>query len=156
TRSSPRRPPKPTASRPVARLVAGKRSSARRLKDLSPCLLTAARASEYFVRARITWLQSSRFVPTGPAALFTERYTPLEVLAHFPSHEPTVWGMLESRARFDPTRPLLLSQGRVCTYGDAVTRAETIARSLHARGVSKGERVAVMAANGEAHVLLLF
>jgi crotonobetaine/carnitine-CoA ligase len=87
--------------------------------------------------------------------LFTERYTPLEVLAHFPTHEPTLWGMLESRARVGPTRPLLLFQGRGCTYGDAAARAETIARSLHARGVAKGERVAVMATNSEAHVLLL-
>src|SRR5262245_9619109 len=87
--------------------------------------------------------------------MFTERYTPREVLAHFPSHEPTVWGMLESRARVGPTRPLLLFQGSVCTYGDAAARAEAIARSLHARGVAKGERVAVMATNSEAHVRLL-
>src|SRR6516165_8020914 len=63
--------------------------------------------------------------------------------------------MLESRARVGPTRPLLLFQGRVCRYGEAVVRAETIARSLYARGVAKGDRVAVMAANSEAHVLLL-
>src|SRR6516165_3603065 len=63
--------------------------------------------------------------------------------------------MLESRARVGPTRPLLLFQGRVCRYGEAVVRAETIARSLYARGIARGERVAVMAANSEAHVLLL-
>src|SRR5262245_17929937 len=103
----------------------------------------------------MTYLQSPRFVPTGPAALFTEWYTPLEVLTHFPTHEPTLWGMLKSRARVGPTRPLLLFQGRVCTYAEAAARAETIARSLYARGVAKGERVAVMATNSEAYVLLL-
>jgi crotonobetaine/carnitine-CoA ligase len=87
--------------------------------------------------------------------LFTERYTPLEVLGLFQAHEPTLWAMLESRARVDSTRPLLLFQQRVCTYGEAVARAETIARSLYARGVSKGERVAIMATNSEAYVLLL-
>ena len=87
--------------------------------------------------------------------MFTERFTPLEVLAQVPTHERTLWGMLESRARVGPTRPLLLSQGRVCTYGEAAARAETIARSLYARGVGKGERVAIMATNSEAHVLLL-
>jgi crotonobetaine/carnitine-CoA ligase len=87
--------------------------------------------------------------------MLTERYTPLAVLAHFPAHEPTVWGMLESRARVGPNRPLLLSQGRVCSYGEAAARAEAIARALDARGIARGERVAVMAANSEAHVLLL-
>jgi crotonobetaine/carnitine-CoA ligase len=87
--------------------------------------------------------------------LFTERYTPLEVLAHFPTHEPTLWGTIESRARVGPDRPLLLFQGHICTYGEAVARAEAIARSLCARGVAKGDRVAIMATNSEAQVLLL-
>src|SRR5262245_7485881 len=87
--------------------------------------------------------------------MFTERYTPLEVLAHFPGHVSTLWGMLESRARAGPARPLLLFQGCVCTYGKAAARAETIARSLYARGIARGERVAIMATNSEAHVLLL-
>ena len=86
----------------------------------------------------------------------SERYTPLEVLSLFPGHEQTLWGMLESRARVDATRPLLLFQGRVCTYGEAAAKAETIARSLHARGVAKGDRVAIMAPNSDAYVLLLF
>ena len=79
--------------------------------------------------------------------MFTERYTPLEVLSQFRTHEPTLWGMLESRARVGPTRPLLLFQGRVCTYGEAAARAEAIARSLYARGIAKGERIAVTATN---------
>src|SRR5262245_30027913 len=103
----------------------------------------------------MTRQQSPRFIPTGAAAVFTERYTPLEVLAHFPTHEPTLGGLLESRARVGPDRPLLLFEGRLCTYGEAAARAETIAHSLHARGVARGERVAVMATNSEAQVLLL-
>jgi crotonobetaine/carnitine-CoA ligase len=87
--------------------------------------------------------------------MLTERYTPIEVLSHFPAHEPTLWGLLESRTRACPSRPLLLFEGRVCTYGEAAALAETIARSLYARGVARGERVAVMATNSEAYVLLL-
>jgi crotonobetaine/carnitine-CoA ligase len=63
--------------------------------------------------------------------------------------------MLESRARASPDRPLLLFQGRVCTYGEAVARAEVVALALSARGIAKGDRVAVMATNSEAYVLLL-
>jgi crotonobetaine/carnitine-CoA ligase len=92
----------------------------------------------------------------GLAALLTERYTPSEVLAHFPSHEPTLWGMLESRARLGSDRPLVLFQGRVCTYGEAVVRAEAVALALSARGVGKGDRVALMATNSETYLLLLF
>jgi crotonobetaine/carnitine-CoA ligase len=87
--------------------------------------------------------------------LFTERYTPLEVLHLFPSHDQTLWGLLESRARVDPTRPLVLFQGRVCTYGEAAAREEVIARSLHADGLARGDRVAIMATNSDAYVLLL-
>jgi crotonobetaine/carnitine-CoA ligase len=87
--------------------------------------------------------------------LVTERYTPLEVLRLFPGHEPTLWGMLESRARVDPTRRLLLFQGRVCTYGQALEQVEVIAHSLYADGLARGDRVAVMATNSDAYVLLL-
>jgi crotonobetaine/carnitine-CoA ligase len=87
--------------------------------------------------------------------LFTERYSPLEVLSLFPVHDHTVAAMLESRARVDPTRPLLLFEGHVCTYGEAVARVEVIARSLHADGLAKGDRVAIMATNSDAYVLLL-
>jgi crotonobetaine/carnitine-CoA ligase len=85
----------------------------------------------------------------------SEQYTPLQVLALFPSHEQTLWGVLESRARVYATRPFLIYQGRVCTYGEAATRAEVIAHSLHADGVAKGDRVAIMATNSDAYVLLL-
>jgi crotonobetaine/carnitine-CoA ligase len=87
--------------------------------------------------------------------LSTERHTPLEVLALFPAHEQTLWGMLESRARIDPGRPLLLFQGRTCSYGDALASVEAIARSLNARGIARGDRVAIMATNSDAYVLIL-
>jgi crotonobetaine/carnitine-CoA ligase len=63
--------------------------------------------------------------------------------------------MFESRALAGPTRPLLIFQGRVCTYGEAAARAESIARSLYSRGIAIGDRVAMMASNSEAHVLFL-
>jgi crotonobetaine/carnitine-CoA ligase len=63
--------------------------------------------------------------------------------------------MLQSRARVGPTRPMLVSQGRICTYEEAAAHADAIARSLYARGIASGARVAVMATNSEAYVLLL-
>src|SRR5206468_2613632 len=77
------------------------------------------------------------------------------VLSLFPSHDQTLWGTLESRARVDPARPLLFFEGCVCTYGGAAARTDAIAQSLHARGIGKGQRLAIMATNSDVYVLLL-
>src|SRR5262245_4212568 len=87
--------------------------------------------------------------------MIIERHTPVEVFAHFPSHDDTLCGALESRARVDAARPFLVFQGRTCSYGQALERARAVSQSLLDRGVSKGDRVAIMAANSDNYVLLL-
>jgi len=49
----------------------------------------------------------------------------------------------------------MVFQGRVCTYGAAVERVDAIGGALAARGVAKGDRVAIMSANSDAFVLLM-
>ncbi len=67
-----------------------------------------------------------------------------------------MWGLLTSRARVAANRPLLIFEGRSCTYGEAAERTESLANSLAAHGVAKGDRVAMMATNSDSYVLLLF
>jgi len=85
----------------------------------------------------------------------SERLAPLEVLSLFPAHAATLWGLLESRARFGHDRLLLLYQGRVCSYGHVVERASALSTSLSAHGVAKGDRLAIMSTNSDEYVLLL-
>jgi carnitine-CoA ligase len=84
-----------------------------------------------------------------------ERHTPLEVLGLFPAHEQTLCAMLESRSSVDQTRPFLRFQDRACTYGQAVAQVATLAAALADRGISKGDRVAIMATNSDRYVLVL-
>jgi len=85
-----------------------------------------------------------------------EQRTPLEVLGLFPTGDHTLCGMLNSRASVDDTRPFLFFQDRSCTYGQAVAQVTAIATALASRGISQGDRVAIMATNSDRYVLLLF
>ena len=85
-----------------------------------------------------------------------EPYTPWEVLSLYRAAAPTLCGLLESRADAGPARPFLLFQGRACSYGQALDCVGTLAASLASRGIRKGDRVAMMAANSDVFVLLLF
>jgi carnitine-CoA ligase len=90
------------------------------------------------------------------AAMSDERRTPLEVLGLYPAHHQTLCGMLESRAAIDVTRPFLFFQDRAYTYGQAVAQVAAMGAALAGRGISKGDRVAIMATNSDRYVLLLF
>mgnify|MGYP001587481506 CR=1 FL=1 len=81
---------------------------------------------------------------------------PLEVLKLYPEHDYTLHGAFESRAGRDPQRPFLLFAGRTWSWVEFGVAAGKTACLLVARGVRKGDRVAVMARNHEGHVLLLF
>lgn len=74
----------------------------------------------------------------------------------YASHDQTVWGLLQSRAQSDPSRTLLGFEGRLTTYAQAAERTEWTSRSLSALGIVKGDRVAILAANSDLYVLLLF
>ena len=82
--------------------------------------------------------------------------TPLEVIRLYPAHDYTLGGAFASRMSLDPQRDFLVQGGKTWSWGDfdrAVLRA---ARMFTARGLKKGDRVAIMARNSDAHVLLLF
>jgi crotonobetaine/carnitine-CoA ligase len=63
--------------------------------------------------------------------------------------------MLNSRARLDPQRPILVTERNVCSYGEAIDRIDAISTGLSQRGVVHGDRVAIMSANSDAYILLL-
>jgi crotonobetaine/carnitine-CoA ligase len=80
--------------------------------------------------------------------------TPIETLSLYPPHGGTIGGLLTGRARDGPERPFLVYRGEVRTYGETVELVARAARALRARGITKGDRVAVMAPNSDAHVVL--
>lgn len=81
---------------------------------------------------------------------------PLEVLRLYPDHDYTLHGALLSRAGRDPARPFMLFREHAWSWGEFVQTVDAAARVLAARGIRKGDRMAVMARNCDGHVLLLF
>jgi len=81
---------------------------------------------------------------------------PLEVLRLYPEHDYTLVGAFESRMRADPRRAFLVHQERTWSWGEFHAAALRVAQMLAARGVTKGDRVGIIARNSDAHVLTLF
>lgn len=81
---------------------------------------------------------------------------PLEVLRLYPEHDYTLNGVLASRAGRDPSRPFIFFRERNWSWDEFTQAVDAAARVLAARGISKGDRMAVMARNCDGHVLLLF
>jgi crotonobetaine/carnitine-CoA ligase len=81
---------------------------------------------------------------------------PLEVLKLYPEHDYTLHGAFESRLKGDPERPFLWFAGRTWSWAEFGRAAERAACLFAAKGVKRGDRVAVMARNHEGHVLALF
>jgi crotonobetaine/carnitine-CoA ligase len=82
--------------------------------------------------------------------------TPIEVLGIYPEHDGTLQGVLASRARQDPQRPFLLFQDATWSWGRFEIAIEQAACTLAGWGLGKGTRLAVMAPNSDAYVLLFF
>ncbi|MBM3344439.1 MAG: ATP-dependent acyl-CoA ligase [Betaproteobacteria bacterium] len=81
---------------------------------------------------------------------------PLEVLRLYAEHDYTLNGAFASRAARDAYREFIFYNGQSWSwraFGEAIERT---ARLFVARGIKKGERVAVMARNCDGHVLALF
>ena len=95
---------------------------------------------------------------TTPAAEPSQQpmRTPLEVLKLYPEHDYTLRGAFESRAARDPQRPFVLFGEATWTWVAFEQQVMKIAALLVARGIVKGDRVAVMARNCDGHVLMLF
>lgn len=82
--------------------------------------------------------------------------TPLEVISLYPRHNYTLESLFETRARTDPSRPFLFFQDKTWSWGEFRAAIDRTARVLASRGIRRGDRLAVMAANSYAHVLLMF
>ena len=82
--------------------------------------------------------------------------TPIEVLGLYPEHDGTLQGVLASRARQDPQRPFLLFQDATWSWGRFESAVEQAARTLAGWGLGKGAKLAVMAPNSDAYVVLFF
>jgi crotonobetaine/carnitine-CoA ligase len=82
--------------------------------------------------------------------------TPLEVLRLYPEHDYTLHGAFESRRGAKRDAPFLLFGGETLTWDEFATDCEKLAGLLAARGIRKGDRVAVMALNHSGHVCALF
>ncbi|MDB5865116.1 MAG: long-chain fatty acid--CoA ligase [Betaproteobacteria bacterium] len=81
---------------------------------------------------------------------------PLEVLSRYPAHDCTLHGAFESRASRDASRAFILFGERTWSWQAFDQAVCAIASLLLARGIGKGDRVAVSGRNSDAHVLMLF
>jgi crotonobetaine/carnitine-CoA ligase len=82
--------------------------------------------------------------------------SPLEVIGLYPDHHFTLTSLLKSRLDLDPSRPFIIFNEKIITWGEFAAARDKTAQMLLARGVKKGDRIAIMAHNHDAHVLLLF
>jgi crotonobetaine/carnitine-CoA ligase len=82
--------------------------------------------------------------------------TPLDVLRLYPEHDYTLRGAFESRRGAKPDAPFLLFGRETQTWDEFGIDCEKMARLLSARGIRKGDRVAVIALNHSGHVCALF
>lgn len=81
--------------------------------------------------------------------------TPAEVLALYPPHDGSTFGLLESRMTALRDKPLLWFDGRSWSWVEIHDRALTAARGLAAAGIRAGDRVAVMALNSDRFVVTI-
>ena len=81
---------------------------------------------------------------------------PADVLCAFPQHDYTLAGLLRTRIGRDPGRPCLLFGEKAWTWTAFVNAVDKTAGMLASRGIRAGDRLAIMATNSDAHVLLLF
>ncbi|WP_049730592.1 class I adenylate-forming enzyme family protein [Rhizobium ecuadorense] len=81
---------------------------------------------------------------------------PRAVLELYPPHDNTLKGLFDSRASIGPLRPLLNFVDKRYSWQSFQGEVDRVAAMLHARAVGKGDRVAIVATNSDAHVILLF
>ena len=81
---------------------------------------------------------------------------PLEVLEFYPHHDQTLAGLFESRSRQDRHRPLLTFGRKGYTWQSFDDEVRRLTALLNSRNISKGDRVAIVATNSDAHLILLF
>ena len=73
--------------------------------------------------------------------------SPLQVLRRYPSHDYTLYGLLESRVRSIPEDTLIEFGDERMSYAQVIARVRATMALLAARGVRPGDRIAVMSHN---------
>ncbi len=86
----------------------------------------------------------------------TKHMSPLEVIGLYPAHHYTLTSLMQSRLGQEPNRPFIIFNEKTITWKEFSESRDQTARMLLAKGVQKGDRIAIMAHNHDAHVLLLF
>jgi crotonobetaine/carnitine-CoA ligase len=81
---------------------------------------------------------------------------PIETISRYSAHSHTLRSLFETRVQSDPTRAFLQFQNRIWSWTEFQQAIDDTARMLATRGIRRGERVAIVARNSYAHVLLLF
>ena len=82
-------------------------------------------------------------------------HTPLEVLKLYRDHDYTLRDEVESRAARDPNRPLIWFDGAEMSWAEVQQRAADAAAAFAAKGVRRGDRIAIMARNSPDHIVTL-
>ncbi len=82
--------------------------------------------------------------------------TPLEVLALYPAHDGTIPAAIAARVAVAGERDCVVFEGQSWSWASFADLAARAAGYLEAQGVHHGDRVALVARNSDAHVLLLF
>ena len=82
--------------------------------------------------------------------------SPLEVIRLYPCHGSTLTSLLQSRLNRDENRPLIIFNEKTISWKEFAETKNKLAQMLLYKGVKRGDRIAIMAHNHEAHVLLLF
>lgn len=83
------------------------------------------------------------------------KLVPAQVLALYPPHQDTIPSLVSSRRAQAGDRPAVQFEGRVWKYSVIDDGSELLARLLAQRGIAKGDRVVLVAANSDLAVLLL-
>jgi crotonobetaine/carnitine-CoA ligase len=82
--------------------------------------------------------------------------SPLEVIGLYPDHNFTLTSLFNSRMGKDANRPFIIFDDKNISWAEFNNEKDKTAQMLLAKGVRRGDRIAIMAHNHDAHVLLLF
>ena len=63
---------------------------------------------------------------------------------------------IDRNAAFAPDKPAIRAQGAVLSYAELARHIALTAAALQGLGITRGERIAILAANHPAHLVLLY
>ncbi len=82
--------------------------------------------------------------------------SPIDVLRSYRPHDGTLHDAFSSRCQHRTDDVFIIQSGASLTWGQFGARYDRLARALKARGVGRGDRVAVVGRNDMTHLLALF